>query len=362
MILLVIDTLSGGGAERVTANLANYLVERGPVGLATLFDVPDAFPLDPRVRRIRFRLTEAPQALGRSWPQVQFLWQAIRFRQVLKECAPKVCLCFMETANLIGGLASWLTRIPFLISERCHPKDLVLTSLNKRFHRGLIYRLAAGFVAQSSATAEWARQFLPARRIHILPNPLAVGCGAPTPPREKRLLAVGRLAEGKGFAELLEVFAGLAGDFPDWKLRLVGQGPLGESLAQRAAQHDLQGRVEFVGWVDGMEEEYRKAAAFVLFSFSEGLPNALLEALHFGLPCVVSDCFPDCRRLLCHEKDALIVPVGNLNRLESCLRRILAEHQLRVELGQSGTLRSRPFALDQAGPRWSELLLRTARK
>ena len=213
------------------------------------------------------------------------------------------------------------------------------------------------FIAQSQATAAWARQFLPKKRIHVLPNPI---CGGDSPGfGQKRpvVLAVGRLARAKGQPELLETFASLAPLFPQWKLRLVGEGPLGEELQQRALQPDLLGRVEWAGWRDDMDQEYRQASVFAHLSHSEGQPNVLLEALWHGLPCLVSDCFPGCRQFLQDGREALIVPTRDPLAARQGLSTLLSRAELRAALSERGQARVAPLGVERCGLLWEELLL-----
>ncbi|MBS2039191.1 glycosyltransferase [bacterium] len=357
---MFIDSLAGGGAERVATTLSNWLAERHEVTVLTFWEAPDAYRLGPRVGRLHWHLLPAPQLLGKRLPFFSFLHNAWQLLPIVRSLRPDLVLCFMESANILGGLVSLLAGIPFCFSERCHPE--ALTSARRwpvRFWRALTYRLAQGCIVQSGAAADWARSYLPERRIRILPNPLVrkVASGTPQAERQPLLLCVSRLVQGKGLLELLDVFARLAPAFPSWRLRLAGEGPMRPSLEARARQQDLNGRVELPGWREDVTEEYERASAFVLFSESEGMPNALLEALSHQLPCLTSRSFPACQELLESDRDALLVEVADLAGLESGLVRLLSSHELRKRLAAAGSERVSDYQLEKVGPLWEETLL-----
>lgn len=357
-LALVSDSLAGGGAERVMATLANFLARRHRISFITLFhDMPDRFRLNPGVERIALELPGSPVWRGREFPRLALLNQGLALARLWRRLRPQAALTFMETANFLGGIASLRSGVPVAISERCHPKDLVLKRFHKKVYRQLTYRIPRAFIAQSQATAAWARQFLPKKRIHVLPNPIAGGCSLTSQARRPVVLSVGRLAQGKGQQELLETFACLAPLFPQWKLRLVGEGPQVEELQRRALQPDLQGRVEWAGWCDDITAEYQQASVFAHLSHAEGQPNVVLEALWHGLPCLVSDCFPGCRDFLQDGREALVVAPHDQRAARQGLSELLSRAELRAALSERGQARVAPLGVERCGLLWEELLL-----
>lgn len=358
-LLLLSDSLAGGGAERVMASLANYLARRHQVTLVTLFPEPDHYRLDPAVQRISFELPRVPFWLGRHWGSLSLATQGWALGGLFRQVRPQVALTFMETANLLGLVAGLRSRTPVVISERSDPSQLTMNRFHKRVYRQVLYRLAAGFVAQSQRAADWARNFLPARRIHVLPNLLPFPGQPPEPaadPDVPVVLGVGRLLEAKGQLDLVEAFAACCGEFPQWRLRLVGEGPLQEELRRRAAQPDLQGRVELAGRQLDMAAEYGQATLFAHASWAEGFPNVVWEALWHGVPCVLTDCFASRPQYLESGNQALVVPVGDRAALVEALRQLMRDRELRRRLGHQGQQVARQFGFESCGPRWEAML------
>jgi glycosyltransferase involved in cell wall biosynthesis len=130
----------------------------------------------------------------------------------------------------------------------------------------------------------------PESKIVFIPNGVEI-------PKEKKILfeeaklvmAVARLSLEKGIDVLLKAWAEVSALHPVLKLIIAGQGPLGSSLKELRQDLRLADSVEFVGSIPNLSEQWRNADLFVLPSRTEGLSNALLEAMSYGLPCIATN-------------------------------------------------------------------------
>jgi glycosyltransferase involved in cell wall biosynthesis len=183
-----------------------------------------------------------------------------------------------------------------------------------------------------------------AERIHVIPNGVDTSrfhpdlarqdATTPSTGRGPMVVYTGRLIQAKGLGELLEAWALVLRDVPEAQLVLVGSGPLEAELARRAALPPLAGRVRLAGEVSDVRPYLQAAAAFVLPSWAEGLPNALLEAMATGLPCVASDIGAIVEAATDGEH-ALLVPVRSPQPLAAALAAILTQPALAARLGRA---------------------------
>jgi glycosyltransferase involved in cell wall biosynthesis len=164
------------------------------------------------------------------------------------------------------------------------------------------------------------RQFYPAER---LPD------GAPP-----TVLFVGRLSTEKDPITLLRAAYHLQQAGMPVRLALVGDGPLRKQVIQQGQQLGVD--IHFYGTVshDQLPELLRGGRAFVLPSFSEGHPKALLEAMACGLPVVVSD-IPGNRSVVDPGANGLVFPVGDDGALAEQLSRALSDYELAEALGRA---------------------------
>jgi colanic acid/amylovoran biosynthesis glycosyltransferase len=130
-------------------------------------------------------------------------------------------------------------------------------------------------------------------RIHVVHcgiEPWRFAEPAPMPTGGPHLVAIGRLAEQKGFSLLVEAMGLVAPTLPGLHLTLVGDGPLRETLVAQTAALGLQNHVTFAGWQDeaGVRAALAAATALILPSFAEGLPVVVMEAMAAGRPIIAT--------------------------------------------------------------------------
>jgi glycosyltransferase involved in cell wall biosynthesis len=146
---------------------------------------------------------------------------------------------------------------------------------------------------------------------------------------------VGRLHPNKGLDVLLPAFKKIIGNRPDlcWRLWLFGDGPLRAELELLAKQLGISAEVKFWGWVENPAEAYRdQADIFVLPSRTEGVSNALLEAMAYGIPCVATSIGGNTDLIRHNENGLLINPDSEADLVEALLR-LVDDATLRQNVG-----------------------------
>jgi glycosyltransferase involved in cell wall biosynthesis len=171
----------------------------------------------------------------------------------------------------------------------------------------------------------------------------------------RTVLFLGRLDAQKGVETLLAAWGEVAARLPEAVLLIGGQGPQEGALRALTAQYGLADRVRFLGPVPDPEAYLRAAAAFVLPSWYEGMPNALLEAMSTGLPCIATT-IGGTLDVAADEREALLVPPGDAVALAKALLRILMDGDLAGRLGAAARRRIvAEFSLDDVVARYEQL-------
>ena len=362
-LLIFIGSLSSGGAERVTANLANYWAAKGwSVTVVTLAQLTlDFYELHPAV--VRIALNETGDS-GNPWLGV---WHNLRrvwgLRRVLRAVRPDIALSMMNTANVLLALAAWGLPVCAIGSEHIHPSQCPLGRGWATLRRQLYGRLAA-VTALTAESAAWLKTHTCARRVPVIPNaapwPLPVQSPRLEPasvgmPGRQRLLAVGRLDPQKGFDWLITAFAPLAGRYPHWELVVLGEGPLRAVLQAQIDAAELQQRVFLPGRAGNIGQWYESADLYVMSSRFEGFPNTLVEALAYGLPAVSFDCDTGPRDLIRHEVDGLLVAAGDVAGLTAALDRLMGDAALRQRFAERAVEARERFSMERIAGLWEAL-------
>lgn len=213
----------------------------------------------------------------------------------------------------------------------------------------LLHTLDAVIAPSRACRQELLAAGFPAQRIHVIANGVDTAAFRPGGAREPTTLLpigegpvvvfTGRLIEAKGVLDLLEAWPSLLREVPEAHLVLVGSGPLEAEIHRRAALPALASRVHLTGEVPNVRPYLRAATAFVLPSWAEGLPNALLEAMAMGIPCVATDIGPIADAVI-NGEEALLVPVRSPQDLAASLVSILTQHTLAARLGRAARKRA----------------------
>ncbi len=178
--------------------------------------------------------------------------------------------------------------------------------------------------------------------------------------RAPLILAAGSLSPHNGFDLLLRAYARIRTDFPEWGLRIFGDGPEHGRLLALADELDLAHRVDFTGAVEDMPPVYAEAEVFALPSRSEVFALSLLEAMAGGLPAVAFDCPVGPRELVGHRSSGLLVPAGKVDLLAEALAKLITTPRLRRHIGRRARHAVAAHRAEVAMPRWEQLLQKVA--
>lgn len=364
-ILFFIHSLSNGGAERVTATLANFWVEKGwSITLVTVADIKDDFyNLDSRIERVSLGMAQNSRTPVHA--VINNLRRIRELRQVLIGRRPDVAVAMMATANVTLALAARSTGVPVVGSERTYPPAMPL-GLFWEWMRRKAYPWLDYLVAQTNESASWLELNAAPKHLAVIPNPLSYPL-LPQDPivnpgeimsqlgRRKLLLAVGRLGTEKGFDRLLSAFGLLAERFPDWGLIILGTGSLQEQLVQQISDLGLEGQVAMPGAVGNVGDWYELADIYVLASRFEGFPNTLVEALAYGVPSIAVDCKTGPREILRDGVDGFLVSQDDNEALASAIEKLMRDGTRRALFAAKAIEIRERLAVERVASDWEEV-------
>jgi glycosyltransferase involved in cell wall biosynthesis len=150
------------------------------------------------------------------------------------------------------------------------------------------------------------------------------------------LAMVARFAPQKDHATLLRALAGLL--FLDWRLRLLGQGELQVRVSEQIEELGLCRRVQILPENTEVNRLLMESQIFVLSTNFEALPISILEAMRAGLPVVATD-VGGVSESVRHQETGLLVRRGDVAGLRAALAHLIAQPELRLELGRAGRRR-----------------------
>ncbi len=360
-LTLVISSLEMGGAERVMTELANHWAGLGwaitLVNLNFPSDRPPAYPLDPAVTVVGLDLhrpSASPfSAIGNNWRRIRAL------RAAIAASHPQVAMSFMANSETL--LAAARLGVPVIVSEHRGPRGEL--NLAWSILRELTYRRAAFVVMLTNSALAHLSPALQ-RRGRVIPNPLPgaflagpVGSSpAPgAPSGAPVIMGLGRLGPEKGFDVLIRAFARISPRWPRARLVIWGEGDERAALETLCRDEGVADRVALPGTTRTPEQELLAATLFVLSSYKEGLPMALIEAMALGRAVIASDCEHGPRDIIRDGIDGLLVTPGDVDALADAMDSLLGDEARREGLAERAVEVRERFSIETVSAKWEAL-------
>jgi len=333
-ILIVTTELGMGGAERCVANVACRLdPSRYEVHVVALAPPPEP-PKDALVRQIE--AAQVPLTFLGCRTKWQFFSAIQKLKRIIREIQPEVVWSFLFHANIVAAVAARGMDVHRLQSLR-----VIEQGSWRRKLQAWTARRADRVLCVSEGVRRFAAETLrvPEAKLQVIPNGIDVDAIESTTyaepvDRKRRLIAVGRLDEQKGFDWLISRLAELLREKPEWELVIIGDGHLLTELVVQIDSEGLQDSVRLVGWQEDLPGWFRASEIYVLSSRWEGMPNALIEAMAHGLPVMATE-VEGVDQLLAGELRQQLVTHWEMPEAEALLRRLMEEPALRQTLGQA---------------------------
>lgn len=362
--LFLINSLAGGGAERVMCTLLRYSAderEEFDIVLGLLDDEPAAYTPPDWVEVRQFDC-------GKS-----FLRSVSAVRGLVSEIRPDVTLSFLTRSNMANVLSGGSgARV---ISERANTSAHFGKGPGGVASRALVrtlYPRADRVIAVSDGVADDLRDNFSIRadKLVAIPNPIDVDAivakaelAPETAVAAPYILAAGRLVKSKNFEMLIRAFADAQ---IEGRLVIIGEGPERAALEQAAVAAGVADRVVMPGFVDNPYPLMRGAEVFVLSSNAEGFPNGLVEAMAVGAPVIATNCpsgpseiLAELKREEIHDTlraaHGLVVPPNSSTHMADALR-AMGDPELRRSYGAKAAARARAYGAAVAKSRYWAVL------
>lgn len=173
--------------------------------------------------------------------------------------------------------------------------------------------------------------------------------------KNKTVLAVGRLTEQKQFDILIDIWSKIYSNDITWKLKIVGEGPLKDTLLYKIKEYKLEDSVILQGFNNNIEEEYKNADILVMTSKYEGFGLVLVEAQSCGLPTIAFDCPTGPKNIINDGKDGYLIEYNNINDFSKKLYKLMNDKVLRESFSKNAIENSARFNIEVVGKKWTDL-------
>lgn len=388
-IIFFIDSLSGGGAERVVSVLAGEFVKRGyDVDLLMLYKRPLSYMLSEKVgvywvedMPITTVYGKAVSALFEKWDYLR--WRiyipilrrlgfhnypkcnetsfyfyakcALPYKEYLKTGKECTAFGFLIRSNIAMLQAAKGTGTKTVFCERNNPVRPDMPRNIIRIRDRIYSRCTAAVFQTEEERAYYTRLKCDTA---VIPNPIKENLPERyTGLRKHEIVNFCRLNKQKNIPLLIDAFELLQREYPDYKLRIYGRGEEKENLIAYVKAKGLANSVIFEDFATDIHERIVDAAMFVFTSDYEGLSNSMLEAMAIGLPCVCTDCAGGGARMMIQDHvNGILVPAGDVQAVYEGMKEIIEKPELADSLSKSASSVREKLSVSNIADQWEKMV------
>ena len=323
-ILFVTLSLSGGGAERVVSVLGSELSKHKDVNVHMLVFGKKAneYPLAKQV--VRHQMEE--ETYSNKIKRVLYI------RKILKNVKPDFVIPFLNEPSMYTYLAKLGIKTKFIATVRNNPEYYV-----GKGYRGRIIKYITEHADMCMLqTEEQAAYFCWKSTEHcfVVPNPIKEEMFDSQfiyRPNVSKIVTCGRLNKQKNHEKLIRVFSELSKKNPSLVLLIYGEGEEKDNLLNLISQLNLNNKVILMGRTENVLKALQESDIFMLSSDYEGMPNALMEALAVGMPCISTDCPTGPSSLIRNGIDGVLVRTDD--EMQEAIAQLICNREERIRLG-----------------------------
>jgi glycosyltransferase involved in cell wall biosynthesis len=358
-VTILINTLAFGGAEKQAVLLANALKSDYKVSLIVLYgdQIED--------RLLQMLDTEKVQLIKLN--QKGLIGRIVHVKKLLKQLEPSTLFTYLAQSNTIGIVAGKLAGVKKIYSgvrsDRIpRKKRIVQKFIHNYLNTGTIFNNYAGgdkMVAYGFSE----------KKAIVIPNGIEIqnrekNCDIKRDIKQVVVISLGRYLPVKNFSFALEVISEIIKNNPliDLKYKLGGYGQEEDFLRLRIKELGLEENVELVINPKGIESFFLGGDIFLSTSLHEGTPNAVMEAMTFGLPIVATN-VGDTGKLVRHNENGYVYEVNDKDFAVSSLINLIVNKNRRIEMGnKSYELISTNYSIEMLKKRYVEFIEKSGEK
>lgn len=347
-IAFYINAIHEGGAERVMVNLAsNFANEGDNVILITSFKDSWEYSYSTKIKRYILEENKTFRSTIK-----RNIFRILELRKVLKVESLDCIVSFMAEPNYRAIIASHGLKIKTIISVRNDPNKEYPGKIGNLLGKKLL-PLADGCVFQTSEAQRWFPKKLQDKSQIIFNAVKEDFFEINRQVVKNTIVTCGRLEEQKNHKMLINAFELVLKKHPDAKLMIYGEGKLRSDLTELIKSKGIEQNVLLCGNSNNVPEVLSKAEIFVLSSDYEGMPNALMEALAAGVPCISTDC--PCggpKSLITDKVNGRLISIKNEQQLANVLVELLDNKEMATGLGTEAQKRAFEFSPSKIYETW----------
>ena len=351
-ILIVTISLGNDGAERVLTELSKEWVRIGCNVTVIQTDVNrygNSYVMPDSVNMISVRAKSGNKVL-------RFLQEIMTVRKIIIAHPNATIVSFLSASSFVVAMASLGLKNRIVFSERNDPRKVPI-GRHQQLLRNFAFHFADKIVFQTKDASEYFDKSIRKKGV-IIPNPINGMLPDRHKGEKKKIIVTAcRLHPQKNLKMLIDAFAMLIRDYPEYKLVIYGEGILRNDLEKYIRKLDLADYISLPGFAKDILNIISDCKMYVSSSDYEGISNSMLEAMGMGLPVVVTDCpVGGARMMIENNVNGILVPVGDKIALYNAMKKVIDNPRFAEHLANSAYAIRDKLPISKIAKQWIEIM------
>lgn len=331
-VVILMGSLTMGGAERVATTLAAYLAEHCIETYLVSFDNKESsYVLSPKVHFINNKVENIHGKISGIKQRINFMFNTI------DSIKPDLVFTMFYDINIYALIYKWFgkSKIKLVSSERCNPNE---SKGLKRILTKISSCNCDGFIFQTERAKKCYPKKVQNKSVVIhnaIGNPILDKVDPKSIMSENLITTMGRLEYQKAHDVMIKACAPVLKLHPEYKLIIYGEGSLRSYLQNLIDELGMKENIFLPGNTQYAVSEVAKSQIFLLTSRFEGMPNALMEAMALGIPCISTDCDMGPSELIKNGINGYLVPVDDIEAITEKLELLMEDDKLREKISEN---------------------------
>lgn len=352
-ILMFIDHLGEGGAERVATVLTNYFSndEKNKIKIV-LFINKIEYSIDNAKKNVDIDVIDySENKVIRVKERLNFYVKSIKSFQ------PDVIYALGNVVSIYSGLAHKIShsKSKLIVSERTDPSREPHNFILKKV-RNMCYGMADVLVCQTESAKEYFPNYIQKKSV-VIPNPISPNLPRWTGEKSKVIITACRLEKQKNLPMLLEAFKKIHNQMEEYELHIYGNGSLRQEIENYIVREGLEDAVKLMGFSKQIANKMAEAYMYVSSSDYEGISNSMLEALGIGVPTICTDCPVGGARMFIESgTNGILVKVGDVEGLYMAMKKMIEDSKFAKRVSKESVAINYKINIDTIAARWIDLI------
>ncbi|MBQ0736949.1 glycosyltransferase [Aquimarina celericrescens] len=348
-----------GGIEKILSQKINYLLDAGYEVVLCTSEHQNreyVYPLNKRLKHIDLKVDYIrnksyfhPKNLIKSWVHFR------RLKKIIHHEQPDVIISVNYTPEQYF--------IPFIEKKIPKVKEFHSSGDTLYFKNNLIGMLKKQLFSLFNyyhclvVLNPDEIKYYPFSNIKVIPNFINLEKGFKIEPtKQKIILAGGRIAPVKQFDHLIAVWARIGSYFPDWQVKIFGEGDV---ILTNELKHQINSlkvnNIQLMGSTNQLDKEMQDASVYAMTSANECFPMVLLEAQAAAISIIAYDCPNGPRNILENDLSGILTQPNSIPDFAASLKRLLKDENLRLEMGARAVKQVKQFSPENVMGMWEDL-------